>query len=245
MKKLLILGATVIALTAATAVQAASGLGLRGETSLARTPMAAALPPLTLAIAADYVASDAMFIPVRAEIGVIEGLEIGGNYWFLDTAGETSVWGLNAKYVLPEFYKDLGLALGGHYRKQTIADIVNDGHDVYFAAAYTVGFLVPTVGIRYESITGANDESDVRFFGSLEANILPSFTLGAEIESASNKLDGTDPSPAMWFGARFMPVEDLTIQVGLLNYADIGASLAEQKDFVLNVGLQYAFGFAR
>ena len=245
MKKLLLVGIAAITLTAAGSVQAASGLGLRGESGLARTPMAVALPPLTLAVAADFVTSNDTFLPLRAEFGVIDGLEVGGNYWYLNNEGGSTIWGLNAKYVFPQFVEKLGLAVGGHYRKQSINDIENDGHDVYVLASYPVGFLVPTVGVRYESITGDNDETDIRYFGSLVANILPSFAIGAEIESASDKLDGTDADPAIWFGARFMPLEALTIQVGLLNYADLGAGLEDQKDFILHVGAQYAFSFAR
>jgi hypothetical protein len=242
-KKLLLLGIAAAALAAAGTAQAASGLGLRGETGLARTPMAVALPPLTLAFAADFVASDDLFVPMRAEFGVVEGLELGGHYWYLDIPGDSAAWGLNAKYVFPPFLENLGLAVGGHYREQDIGDRNNDGHDVYFVASYPVGFLVPTFGVMYESITGDNDESDVRFFGSLVANVLPSFALGAEIMSSSDKLDGTDPDPAMWFGARFMPLGGLTVQAGLLNYADLGGDQDDLKDFVFHIGVQYAFGF--
>ena len=147
--------------------------------------------------------------------------------------------------MLPSFVENLGLAVGGHYREQDIGDVDNNGHDVYFVASYPVGFLVPTLGIMYESITGDDDESDVRFFGSLVANILPTFALGAEIMSASDKLDGTNPDPAMWFGARFVPLERLTVQAGLLNYADLGGGRDNLKDFVFHIGVQYAFSFER
>jgi hypothetical protein len=244
MKKLLLLGIAAAVLTAAGTAQAAAGLGLRGETGLARTPMAVALPPLTLAVAADFVASDDLFVPMRAEFGVIEGLELGGNYWYLDMPGESTAWGVNAKYVFPQFVTNLGLAVGGHYREQDIGDIDNNGHDVYFVASYPAGFVVPTLGFMYESITGDNDESDFRFFGSLVANILPTFSIGAEIMSASDKLDGDNADPAMWFGARFEPLPGLTVQGGLLNYADLG-NPDNIKDFVFHVGVQYAFSFER
>jgi hypothetical protein len=244
MKKLLLLGVAAVALTAAGTAHAASGLGLRGETGLARTPIAVSLPPLTLAVAADFVASDDTFIPMRAEFGVVEGLELGGHYWYLDVEGDSSAWGFNAKYVFPPLVQNLGLAVGGHYREQNIGDINNNGHDVYFVATYPVGFFVPTFGVMYESLTGDNDESDVRFFGSIVFNVLPTFALGAEIMSASDKLDGIDDAdPAMWFGARFMPMDALTVQVGVLNYADLGADLDNLEDFVFHVGVQYAFGF--
>lgn len=244
MKKMLIVGVAAAALTATVNAHAAAGLGIRGETGLARTPMAASLPPLTLAVAADYVASEDTFIPMRAQIGIVEGLEVGGNWWYLDLPGDTTVWGLNAKYVFPRFVEHLDLAVGGHYREQTIDDENNDGHDVYFVASFPVGFLVPSLGVMYESITGDNDETDVRFFGSIVANVLPTFALGAEIMSASDKLDPIDdPDPAMWFGARVVPLHGLTIQAGLLNYADFGGDLEDLEDFVFHVGLQYEFSF--
>jgi hypothetical protein len=245
MKKLLLFCAVAVALMAAVPARAASGLGLRGETGLARTPMAMALPPLTLAIAADFVASNDVFLPMRAEFGVIEGLELGGNYWYIDSPDISAAWGFNAKYVLPEFVENLGLALGGHYREQDLAGGNNNGHDVYVVATYRAGFLVPSFGVRYESITGANDESDVRFFGSLVANVLPTFAIGAEIESASDKLDGTAADPSMWFGVRFLPLEGLTVQTGLLNMADIGAGVEGINDFIFHIGVQYAFSFMR
>ena len=247
MKKFLLVGIAAVALAAAGSAQAASGLGLRGETGLMRTPLAAALPPLTLAVAADFVASDDVFLPMRAEIGVIDGLEVGGNFWFLDTPGSATVWGLNAKYVLPQFVENLSLAFGGHFRQQSINGLENDGHDVYLVTSYPFGFLVPTFGLRYESITGDNSKSDLRFFGSLVANVLPNLCFGAEIESPSDKLDGTGADPVMWFGVRYLPMENFTVEGGLINYADIGAGLdnSAQNDFILHIGVQYAFSFVR
>jgi hypothetical protein len=251
MKKLLVLGIAAAALAAAGTAQAAVGLGLRGESGLARTPMAVALPPMTLAVAADFVASDDLYLPIRAEFGVIQGLELGGHYWYLDIPGDSSGYGLNVKYVFPEYVEKLGLAVGGHWKKQEIGDINNDGHDVYFVASYPAGFLVPSAGFMYESITGDNDESDFRLFGSLVANILPTFSLGAEIMTSSDKLDQVygeefDADPAMWFGARFVPMPGLTVQAGMLNYADFGNSDPDaMNDFVFHIGLQYEYSFQR
>ena len=245
MKKGLFFCVVAVALAAAAPARAASGLGLRGETGLARTPMAAALPPLTLAVAADFVASDDVFLPMRAEFGVIEGLELGGNYWFIDSPEQSAAWGFNAKYVLPQFVENLGLALGGHYREQDLPVGNNNGHDVYVVASYRYSFLTPTVGMRYESITGANDESDLRFFGSLVADVLPNFAVGFEIESASNKLDGTGANAPLWFGVRFQPLEGLSVQTGLLNMADIGAGTKGMNDLIFHIGAQYAFSFMR
>ena len=147
--------------------------------------------------------------------------------------------------MLPEFVENLGLALGGHYREQDLADEKNNGHDVYVVASYRYGFLTPTVGIRYESITGANDESDLRFFGSLVADVLPNLAVGFEIESASDKLEGTGAKAPLWFGARFQPLENLSLQAGLLNMADIGAGAEGMNDLIFHFGAQYAFSFSR
>ena len=245
MRKMVLLGIATVALTAAGSAQAAPGLGLWGDSGLARTPMTVAQPPLTLAVAGDVIASDDVALALRAEFGVIEGLEVGAHYWYFDAPGDSSGYGLNAKYVLPPFVDNLGLAVGGHYRKQEVRDVDNDGHDLYAAVSYAFGFLVPTVGVKYESLTGENDDSDTRFFGSLVANILPTFCLGAEIMTASDKLDGDDADPVMWFGARFLPLENLTVQAGVLNYANFGGDLGDQEDFVFHAGAQYAFSFKR
>ncbi len=246
MKKLLLCCAVTVVLTAAVPARAASGLGFRGETGLARTPVTESLPPLTLAVAGDFIASDDVFLPLRVEFGVIEGLELGGNYWYLNSKEISAAWGFNAKYAFPEYIENLGVALGGHYRAQDLKGEKNDGHDLYLVVSYRAGFLVPSLGIRYESITGANSESDARFFGSLVANVLPTFAIGAEIETASNKLDGTGVDPSMWFGARFVPLEGLTVQAGLLNRADTGTDHPLGTNaFILHFGAQYAFSFSR
>ena len=50
----------------------------------------------------------------------------------------------------------------------------------------------------------------------------------------------------MWFGARFEPLPDLTVQAGMLNYADFGnPDPKAMKDFVFHIGAQYAFSFQR
>jgi len=245
MKKLLLCCVVAVALTSAVPARAITGLGLRGETGLVRTPMAVALAPLTLAVAMDFVASDDVFLPMRAEFGIIEGLEVGGNYWYIDSPDISAAWGFNAKYVLPEFVEGLGLALGGHYREQDLAVGNNNGHDVYFVTSYRYGFLTPTFGLRYESITGANDESDLRFFGSLVADVLPNLAIGMEIETASDKLDGTGANAPLWFGVRFQPLEGLSVQAGMMNNADIGAGKKGMNDLIFQIGAQYAFSFMR
>jgi len=245
MKKLLFFGVVAVALAAAIPARAATGLSLKGESGLARTPMAVALPPLTLAVAGDFVASNDVFLPLRAEFGIIDGLEVGANYWYIDSSNISAAWGFNAKYVLPEFVEHLGLAVGGHYKEQDLAGGKNNGHDIYFVASYRAAFLVPSFGLRYDSITGANDESELRVFGSLVADILPNLAVGAEIESASSKLEGAGAKAPFWFGVRYQPLEALTLQAGLMNMADIGAGASGMNDLILHIGAQYAFSFSR
>ena len=115
MKKLLLSGITAVALMAAGTAQA-GGLALSGETGVARTPLAMSLAPMQFAIAADYVASDALFVPVRAEIGLPFGLRARRCLLVSRTSMTTPRSGaLNAKWVLPKFVEGLGLAVGGHY----------------------------------------------------------------------------------------------------------------------------------
>ena len=136
MKKLLLSGIAAVTLMAAGTAQAAADLNLKGDTGVARTPIAMALAPMTFAIAADYVGSDATFVPMRAEIGLPYGIEVGGAYYFLDLDADTTIWSLNGKWVLPKFVESLGLAVGGHYNSQEIGTVNNDGYDFYGVATY-------------------------------------------------------------------------------------------------------------
>ena len=85
MKKLLLSGITAVALMAAGTAQA-GGLELTGGTGVARTPLAMSLAPMQFAIAADYLSSDELFVPVRAAIGLPFGIELGGAYWYTSLA---------------------------------------------------------------------------------------------------------------------------------------------------------------
>ena len=123
MKKLLLSGITAVALMAAGTAQA-GGLDLYGGTGVARTPLAMSLKPLQFQVAAEYVASDDLFIPVRAAIGLPFGIELGGAYWYIDSDAaddgekydvKIPMYDLTAKWVLPKFVENLGLAVGAHY----------------------------------------------------------------------------------------------------------------------------------
>lgn len=243
MKKLLFSGIAAAALMMAGTVQAA-GLSLAGETGVARTPLAMSLAPMQVAIAADYVASEDTFVPMRAEIGLPMGIEIGGAYWYMDTNGDPTVWGLNAKWVLPKFVENLGLAVGGHYNGDTNDFRDANGFDVYGVATYPFPMgegmaLIPSVGLKYQDIGDDVDENGFKFFGSLLFKA-PMWAVGAEYIFANDDLDGKDADDSYWFGGRFYLNPMITLQAGYLNNADIGSD--KPKDGVFHIGAQFAFG---
>jgi hypothetical protein len=250
MKKMLLLGIMAVALLAAgTAHAAHAGLSLDGETGIARTPMAVTLAPMTLGIAADFVFSEDTFVPIRAEFGIIDGLEVGAKYWYLDTAGDPKIWGLNAKYVLPlTMVENLGVAVGANY-DVTSSDAPDDVTDlgIYGVATYTIKAgemaVVPSAGIKWDTVDNGDSQNGIRFFGSVAVMVMPNLAIAGELISTNDDLDGDDADMKYWVGARFMPIDNLTVQAGYLNYADIGGD--DPTDGVFHVGAQYAFSFAQ
>jgi hypothetical protein len=246
MKKLALLGIAAVALAAAVPVHA-EGLSLTGETGVARTPVAMALPPMSCAIAGDFVGSEDLFVPLRAEFGIIEGLELGLNYWYADTKDNQTQWGLNAKYVIPaEMMENVSVAAGFNYQSWS----ADGGRDYSVTKFYGVVSyvwetkvpIIPSGGLSYEVQGIDKDESGIRFFGSIVAKVMPNLAVGAEFNLANEDLDGDDADSSLWFGARFSPLENLTLQAGILNNANVGGT--DESDFVLHGGVQYAFSFA-
>lgn len=247
MKKLLLLGIAAAALTVA-APALAGGLTLTGETGAGRTPVAATLAPLSFAVAGDLVISEDLSVPLRMEFGVIEGLELGLNYWLTDTSNNWNQWGLNGKYLIPVDLADgLDLAAGLSYQ----AESADGGYDVslikaYGVLSYTWDTRVPllvTGGLSYEVQDGDKNNSGLRLFGSVLADVMPRLVVGAEFNFANEDLDGDGADPSLWLGARFKVLENLTLQGGVLNNANIGGN--DPSDFVLHVGGQYAFSLAK
>jgi hypothetical protein len=249
MKKLLLSGITAVALMAAGTAQAA-GLGLYGDTGVARTPLAMSLAPMQFAIAADYVGSEDTFIPMRAEIGLPYGIEVGGAYWYTDTEADLDIYDLNAMWVLPKFVENLGLAVGGHYNAFSGDNFDNDGHDLYGVATYVVPMgegmaLIPSVGVLWDSRTGDNDEDAWKFFGSLLFKA-PKWAVGGEYMMADEDVDGPNTDDFYWVGGRFYLNPMVTLQAGYLNYADVGTTDPDDmKDGVFHIGAQFAFGGAK
>ena len=261
MKKLLLSGITAVALMAAGTAQAGVGLDLYGGTGVARTPLAMSNAPMEFAIAAEYVASDDLFIPVRAAIGLPFGIEVGGAYWFTDPKlGDVDVnipmYDVTAKWVLPKFVANLGLAVGGHYYGREVevkaADIkFNDnGYDVNAVATYIIPMgpvaLIPSVGAIYEARTGDNDNTAVKFFGSLllkGAN----WAVGGEYMSMDEDVDqifANDDGKvdgSYWVGGRFFVNPMITLQAGYINNANILDDSDISKG-VFHAGVQFAFG---
>jgi len=251
MKKLLLSGIAAVALMSSVPAFAAPGLDLNGSTGVARTPMAMASAPMSLGIAADYVASDELFIPARVNFGLIDGLEIGGKFWYTDTDAEIKIYGANIKYVLPlTMVEGLSVAVGAAYDSTSFkeGDALSDftGYAVasYMAKAAEIA-IIPSVGVAYDKISKDDvdlDESGVRFFGSVVAMVMPNLGIGAEYVSTNEDLDGEDADASYWFGARFMPMENLTVQAGYLNNANI-TNDGDPSDGVFHVGVQYGLSF--
>jgi hypothetical protein len=245
MKKLLLSGITAAALMAAGTAQA-SDLSINGETGLARTPLAMSLAPMQFAIAADYVASDNFQAPVRAEIGLPLGFEVGGAYYYIDSNFDITNWGLNAKWVLPKFVEGLGLAVGGNYQALSVENIDMDAYRVYGVASYTANMgegmaLIPSFGVAYIAMTDDSDVNAFRFFGSL---ILKAgrFAVGGEYTSTDEDFDGPDADGDFWVGGRFYLNPMVTLQAGYLNNANYTEDFnGDPTDGVFHIGAQFAF----
>jgi hypothetical protein len=254
MKKILLSGITAVALMAAHPAFA-GGLGIFGETGLARTPLAMTLAPMQFAFAVDYVASDNYQVPLRAEVGLPYGFEVGGFYNYLDTDFDINIWSLNAKWLLPPFVQNLGLAVGGHYAQEDIENLDTDGYDLYAVASYSfpVGeglSLIPSFGVSYISASIDEDFADnidgdvdgVKFFGSLILKA-QKFAIGAEFISTDEDLDGEDADASYWFGGRYFVNPMITLQAGYLNNTNFSEDPAEDPtDGVFHLGAQFAFG---
>lgn len=245
MKKLLLLGIAAVALTAAAPAHAQSTF--TGECGLVRTMDAKVLPPMSLALAVDYVFSEDTFIPMRAEFGVIEGLEIGGNYWFLDNDNIDNIFGFNAKYRLPmQFVEGLGIAFGVNYQMWSfdqgddLSSLKLTGVASYDIPAGPVT-VTPSAGVIWERVDNGDDDNAFRLFGSVLAMVMPNLGIGGEFITSDDDIDGKDADPSMWFGARFMPMENLSVQAGIINNADFGGE--DFSDWILHVGAGYAFNF--
>jgi hypothetical protein len=266
MKKLLLSGITAVALMAAGNAQAA-GLDLYGGTGVARTPLALSLAPMQFAIAAEYVASDDLFVPVRAGFGLPYGIEVGGAYWIIDPDMSADgqkvdvkipMFDLTAKWVLPNFVKNLNLAVGGHYYGQEIKvedfdyTFKNNGEDLYAVATYIIPLsngmaVIPSGGVSWESRSGDNDNSAVKFFGSLLLKHAK-FAVGGEFMTSDDEVDqifeGEDGKvdAFWWVGGRYYVNPMITLQAGFINNADILDDGGDLSKGVFHAGVQFAFG---
>ena len=251
MKKLLLSGITAFALMAGVSAQA-SDLSVLGETGVARTPLAMSLAPMQFAVAVDWVNSDATFVPIRGELGLPYGIEVGGAYHYIDI-DDTTVWSLNGKWVFPEFTKGLGLAVGGHYNVQEVMNRDNDGYDAYAVATYVIplgeGMAMPiSGGIKYVSRDGSTGEGGTqdafKWFGSLLFK-MNNFAVGGEYLSADTDYDGEAVDGFYWFGGRFYLNPMVTFQAGYLNNTNFSDGEEKYEDGKFHIGAQFAFGGAK
>lgn len=245
MKKLLLLGFAAVVLAA---VPAQAQSTFTGECGLVRTIDANVLPPMTLGVGVDYVGSEDTFVPMRLEFGVIEGLEVGLNYWYLDVDGVDAIFGANAKYRLPmQFVEGLGIAFGANFQMWKL-DGSDDLNDLKLTgvASYTIKAgpvdITPSAGVIYEREDNGEANDAVRLFANVMAMVMPNLGVGAEFTTSNDDLDGDDADPSMWMGVRYMPIENLSVQAGMLNNSNYGD---DQEDWVFHIGAGYMFSFAQ
>lgn len=160
------------------------------------------------------------------------------------------IFGGNAKYVLPmQFVENLGIAVGGGYSSASfksgdnLSDITLYGVATYTAMAGEMA-IVPSVGVSYDMVKKDDvdlDESGVRFFGSVAVMVMENLAVAGELISTNEDLDGKDADMSYWFGARFMPIDGLTLQAGIINNANM-SNTGDPADAKFHVGAQYAFG---
>jgi hypothetical protein len=246
MKKKLLLGVMAVTLMAASTTKA-SDLALQGETGLARTPLAMALAPMSMAVAADYLASDKIAVPMRAQFGLPYGIEVGGAYNWVDLKN-TWNWDVDAKWVLPQFVENLALAVGGHYKRQNfMGGGTNNGDDLFAVATYDAKLgegmsLIPSAGVIMDQRTGDNSKTAWRGFGSLLFK-MQMFAVGGEYMTVNHDYDGKGVDAYYWFGGRFYLNPMFTLQAGFLNNANYNDGTAKTGDGKFHVGGQFAFNF--
>jgi hypothetical protein len=230
MKKMLL---GFVGLMMCAAVPANAALTVNNGTGLISVPTAEALAPMTLQVAADYYNTDDFMAPMRAEFGVIQGLEIGGNYTYLDGADDDFFSG-NVKYVLPmQFVENLNIAGFGLYGAQ------GDLSEIQVGAVATYGMELE--GIKL-GLTAGFDWAQWDFDGASEDGIgiliggevgldgmVPG--LGVVVEYDGGNIDGDDDS--LGLGVRYTVMENLTVQGGMKDYGDM--------EFFF--GAQYALSF--
>lgn len=223
----------------ASAGAARAALSVGGPTGLVLMPNAVVVPTGTIQVAADYINTDDFVFPVRVGYGLMEGLEVGASYSFVD-AEDTYAFGANAKYILPlKPAEALDLAAGAIYSMGKVADYDISSLGFYGVASYATMVESLNVrgsgGIRWErGELEDNSETGFRFFIGLDLGIREDIAVVAEFESKSADLE-TDSLTSI--GIRYTLMESLTLQAGLSNL--------HRNDHEFFFGAQYALGFNR
>ncbi len=216
---------------------------LFGPTGGAALPTGDVIMQNELDVAVDYYNErDNNSVPVRANYGIIRGLEIGGLF---DFRQHDQAWGVNAKYALPLFGFG-GLALGGFYNATTNGD--DKGSQIYlvdtmpFTKADTGVLLRGTLGVNYTwtdlAATGKNNGvrayigADATFPGINNAMLL------AEYQIRTSSVP--DARSVASVAVRYPFTPSLSAQVGFTNADPIG--LIGTRDYRVFVGASLALG---
>jgi len=259
MKQLLTLGMVAALLAFACAAHAYPTLS--GSTGLIQAPTAKVLAPGTLDVAADYVASKNSpnktqkdSFPIRAQYGVMNGLEVGAIYDGNAFNGK-GFWDVNAKYKLPYDFSGIQTAVGALYgQAKSLPDWGQDGvtptdlkaTQVYLACSdkFEVGIpLGVTLGVNWTELERSQaKQSGLRIQLGADAVVYKGLAIVGDVQSiAKNMSIGSMPQTSLWsIGARCAFMPELTAEVGVTNGMFIGYT----KKANLFVGLNYAMGLA-
>ena len=186
------------------------------------------LAPMQFAVAAEYVASDDTFVPVRAAVGLPFGIELGGAYWYVDTPGgprQSTI--LTGKWVLPEFVPGPRPRRGRPLQRVPRCRQLRQrrlrplrGRHLRLSRWARGWPSSRRSAPRWLSRPNGGDEVDgIKFFGSLllKASM---FAVGGEYISTDEDYDGKNADGSYWVGGRFFLNPMITLQAGYLNNAN-------------------------
>jgi len=228
MKRFLLFGAAAIALAAATPATAAQTYF--GASGLIDVPSAEVLAPMNFAVAADYVNTDNFLLPIRLELGVIEGLEAGVMFQYQDEADD-NLFGANVKYQIPvQLADNLKVAAGGGYAVQ--GDFSN--LSIYGVGTYALELeglqVAATGGVDFQRVSNDDDsETGVGLMLGIEVGVGAVEGLSVVVEYDGENGDVADSSAGA--AVRY------TVQPGLV----VQAGFKEFGDMEMFAGVQYSF----
>lgn len=238
MRKMALLGIAAVSLVGAAPARA--GLTMSGDCGVISVPDTNVLPPMTLSVAADYVNTEDALVPLRLEVGVIEGLEVGVSYWWWDASGVDYILGGNAKYQLPlDLAEGFKVAAGGRYQRTATDGDDANGYAVYGVASYAVELegvtLTGSAGVDWERVSNGGSESGLGFFAALDVAIglVEGLSVAGEFASENGDLGNDTAGLVVRYALPMVP--GVALQAGVTDFGP-----GDDHEFFL--GAQFTFG---